>query len=167
MKLKCPERTENAMNRRSQSSVKSPVSANLAVLSGLDRKELAARWQELYGATPPARTSQQLLFQAVSYRLQEQVAGGLKPSTRRFLEQVAKGDSCKTAASISAKSGTRLLREWHGTTYEATVIDDGVLFQGKKYRSLSEVARAITGVRWSGPLFFGLKKKSGKKGVSV
>lgn len=151
---------------RSRSSVKSPVSADLAALSSLHREELVVRWQELYGAPPPARTSQQLLFRAVAYRVQEQATGGLKPSTRRFLQLVSKDDERKTAAPVSAKSGTRLLREWHGTTYEATVLDSGVLFQGKKYRSLSEVARAITGVRWSGPLFFGLKKKSGDKGVS-
>lgn len=157
------------MNRRNWSSVKSPAVADIPALSGLDRDALVARWQELYGAPPPAKTSQQLLFQAVAYRLQEQTADGLKPATRRFLEQVAKGGESrqKAVAPISAKPGTRLLREWHGVTYEATVLDDAVLFQGKPYRSLSEVARVITGVRWSGPLFFGLKNKSGEKGVAT
>jgi len=152
------------MNRRSRSSVKSPVTADLAALSGLDREGLVARWQGLYGVPPPRKISRQLLLQTVAYRLQEQATGGLKPATRRYLEQVASGDNRqKTAAPVSVRPGTRLLREWHGVTYEATVLDDGVLFQGRKYRSLSEVARAITGVRWSGPLFFGLKKKSAEK----
>lgn len=152
------------MNRRSRSSVKSPVTVDLAALSGLDREDLIARWQALYGAPPPRKISRQLLLQAVAYRLQEQASGGLKPATRRYLGQVASGGNRqKVVIPVSAKPGTRLLREWHGVTYEATVLDDGVLFQGKKYRSLSEVARAITGVRWSGPLFFGLKKKSAEK----
>ena len=156
------------MNRRNLLSVKSHTAADLSALSGLDRDALVSRWKELYGALPPAKTSQQLLFQAVVYRMQEQAAGGLKPATRRFLQQVAKGGEGRqnAIAPISAKPGTRLLREWHGVTYEATVLDDTVLFQGKQYRSLSEVARVITGVRWSGPLFFGLKKKSDGKGVS-
>jgi hypothetical protein len=155
------------MNRRSRSSVKSRAAADLSALTSLDRAALIALWQKLYGALPPAKTSQQLLFQAVAYRLQEQAAGEIKPATRRYLEQVAKGDEGrqKAVAPASAKPGTRLLREWHGITYETTVLDQGVLFQGKQYRSLSEVARAITGVRWSGPLFFGLKKKSNEKGV--
>ncbi len=153
------------MNRMNRSSVKSHTTVDLLALPGLDRESLIVRWQELYGTTPPAKTSQQLLFQAIAYRLQEQAARGLKPATRRFLEQVMKGDNKQATAGISVKPGTRLLREWHGVTYEATVLDDGVLFQGKQYRSLSEVARAITGVRWSGPLFFGLKKKSNEKGA--
>ncbi|MBI4031352.1 MAG: DUF2924 domain-containing protein [Proteobacteria bacterium] len=152
------------MNRKGRSSVKSPVTADLAALSGLDREDLVARWQALYGVPPPRKISRQLLLQAVAYRLQEQASEGLKPATRRYLEQVASGDKRqKTAVLVSAKPGTRLLREWRGVTYEATVLDDGVLFQGRKYRSLSEVARAITGARWSGPLFFGLKRKSGEK----
>lgn len=152
------------MNRKGRSSVKSLVTADMAALSGLDREDLVARWQALYGVPPPRKISRQLLLQAVAYRLQEQAAGGLKPATRRYLEQVADSDNKqKTAAPVSAKPGTRLLREWHGVTYEVTVLDDGILFQGRKYRSLSEVARAITGVRWSGPLFFGLKKKSAEK----
>ena len=109
-----------------------------------------------------------MLF-AIAYRLQEQATIGLKPSTRRFLEQVTKGvtDGQKVTAAASARPGTRLLREWHGVTYEVTILEGGVLFQGKNYRSLSEIARVITGVRWSGPLFFGLNKKSEKKSVSA
>ncbi|GJL85329.1 MAG: hypothetical protein DHS20C02_11040 [Micavibrio sp.] len=131
-----------------------------------DREVLVARWQELYGTEPPRKASQKLLIRAVVYRMQEQAKEGLKPVTRRFLEQIAKGDADgkkKIEPPISIKPGTRLLREWHGITYEITVLNDGVQFKGRQYRSLSEVARAITGVRWSGPLFFGLKKKSEKK----
>jgi hypothetical protein len=95
--------------------------------------------------------------------MQEQALGGLKPATRRFLEKTAEGNASKQhiVPFISIKPGTRLLREWHGVTYEVVIKEDGVQCNGKHYRSLSEVARTITGARWSGPLFFGLKKQEG------
>jgi len=134
----------------------------LASLSGFDRQELLKKWRNLYGTEPPVRISQQLLMQTLAYRLQEQALGGLKPSTRRFLAKVV--EEANAGRQISAppsliKSGTRLIREWHGHSYEVTMMESGVLFKGKHYRSLSEVAHIITGVKWSGPLFFGLKKK--------
>jgi len=95
---------------------------------------------------------------AIACRMQEQILGGLKPATRRFLEKAAE-DNVSRQLMISIKPGTRLLREWHGVTYEVIVMEDGVQCNGKRYRSLSEAARAITGARWSGPLFFGLKKQ--------
>ena len=88
--------------------------------------------------------------------------GGLKPATRRFLEKAAQDNDAskqQLLPAISIKPGTRLLREWHGITYEVIILESSVLCNGKHYRSLSEVARAITGARWSGPLFFGLKKQ--------
>ena len=98
---------------------------------------------------------------AIAYRMQEQELGGLKPAARRFLEKAAEDNvSGHQISSITnIKPGTRLLREWHGVTYEVIIMEDGVQCNGKRYRSLSEVARAITGTRWSGPLFFGLKKQ--------
>ena len=126
-------------------------------LKDLDRDELLNRWRSLYEREPPVSISKPLLIHAIAYRMQEKVLGGLKPSTRRFLTQfVVDG---KTQAR-NAKIGTRLLREWHGVTYEATIIENGVMFKGKRYQSLSEVARIITGTKWSGPLFFGLRRKA-------
>jgi hypothetical protein len=138
------------------------LASELAGLPHLDREALLARWHNLYGTEPPYRVSQQLLVQAIAYRLQEQELGGLKPSIRRFLAKAA--EDTRNGQQISApppliKPGTRLLREWHGITHEVTVMDDGVMLNGKKYKSLSEVAQLITGVKWSGPLFFGLRKK--------
>ena len=129
----------------------------LASLPDLDRTALL----ELYGNEALVNISHSLLMRAGAYRLQEQALGGLKPTTRRFLEQAAEDASAGrqiSAPSLTIKSGTRLLREWHGVTHEVMVADDGVLYRDKRYRSLSEVARVITGVKWSGPLFFGLKK---------
>ena len=133
------------------------LASDLAGLPGLDRPALVEQWQILYGAAPPTGISRQLLIRAIAYRMQENVYGGLKPSTRRFLEKAAEDASAGRqvlAPPSVIKPGTRLLREWHGVTYEVIVLKDGVQCNGKQYRSLSEVARSITGAKWSGPLFF-------------
>lgn len=137
------------------------LASELTGLPGLDRTALVEQWRRLYETEPPDHISRSLLIQAIAYRLQEQALGGLKPSTRRILEKavedVKAGRQISTSA-YTAKPGMRLLREWHGVTHEVVILEKGVQFQGKCYRSLSEVAYAITGSRWSGPLFFGLKK---------
>ncbi len=133
----------------------------LAGLSSLDRKALLEKWRILYGTEPPGRIQNNFLKHAIAHRIQEMSLGGLKPATLRFLEKATEGHACRQQIlpAISIKPGTRLLREWHGVTYEVIIMKDGAQCNGKYYRSLSEVARAITGTRWSGPLFFGLKKK--------
>ena len=133
----------------------------LAGLSALDRKELVEKWRSLYKTGPPVGSQNKFLLYAVAHRMQEKALGGLKPATRRFLEKAAEDNSLRQQMLpvISMKTGTRLLREWHGVTYEVIIMEDGMQCNGKRYRSLSEVARAITGTRWSGPLFFGLKKQ--------
>jgi hypothetical protein len=135
----------------------------LAGLSQLDASALKERWRRLYSTEPPHRLSHRLLAYAVAYRMQEKAIGGLKPATRRLLTRVAEeaalGDAVSARPVSKARPGTRLLREWHGTTHEVILLDDGVLFRGKRHRSLSEVARVITGSRWSGPVFFGLNTK--------
>ena len=97
----------------------------------------------------------------MAYRLQERVLGGLKPSTRRLLERTAedKVDRRPPAEAPATKvtPGSVLIREWHGISHRVTVLADCVLLRGTRYRSLSEVARKITGTRWSGPRFFGLR----------
>ncbi|MCB9617762.1 MAG: DUF2924 domain-containing protein [Sandaracinus sp.] len=137
------------------------LAAELAALPDLPRAELKQRWQELYGIPCPVRMSRKLLRYAIAYRLQERVYGGLDKKTLRRLE--------KAAASLAAgrslgpagpriKPGTRLLREWQGTVHEVIVLEKGVRYRGKAWPSLSAVAREITGARWSGPRFFGLKE---------
>jgi len=104
------------------------------------------------------------LTRAVAYKIQEQAFGGLKPATRKLLLRL--GDDAREerplrlAAAPPAATGTVLMRDWQGTTHEVRVVNGGVLYKGKRYRSLSEVARLIIGARWSGPLFFGLRGKS-------
>jgi hypothetical protein len=91
------------------------------------------------------------------------VFGGLVPPTRRLLERVV-GDLSPRRGRITRKAapGTLLIREWRGKAHQVTVHDDGIVYRGKRYGSLSEVARLITGTRWSGPLFFGLRKPIGE-----
>ena len=134
----------------------------LAGLSALDRKELVEKWRSLYKTGPPVGSQNKFLLYAVAHRMQEKALGGLKSATRRFLEKAAQDNDAskqQLLSAISIKPGTRMLREWHGVTHEVIILESRVLCNGKYYRSLSEVARAITGARWSGPLFFGMKKK--------
>jgi hypothetical protein len=130
-------------------------------LSKAGIKNLRERWKTLYGRAPCGHIGRSFLIRAIAYRLQEQAFGGLKPSTRRLLARVAEeskgGSSLKKPQSRRAEMGTILVREWQGNAHRVTVLDDGVAFNGKRYRSLSEVAREITGSRWSGPRFFGLR----------
>ena len=96
------------------------------------------------------------------WSVQERALGGLKPATCRLLDRVADDAAarCPVKAMTTARklgAGAVLVRQWGGVDHEVTVLEEGVLFRGKRHRSLSEVARVITGSRWSGPLFFGLK----------
>jgi Protein of unknown function (DUF2924) len=137
------------------------LKVNLESLRTLKPDDLAEWWRSLFGSDPPARLRRPLLIQALAYRLQEKAFGGLKPATQRLLASVA-GDASAGRSTVmqprrSFKAGAVLVREWHGTRYQVTVLKDGFVFGGKPFRSLSEIAREITGTRWSGPVFFGLK----------
>jgi hypothetical protein len=128
----------------------------LASLPALGPERLKERWRILYGTEPPPRISEDLLRRAI----QERAFGGLKPSTRRLLQRIAEDARPRSSSATPTcrlSAGAVLIREWQGTSHQVTVLEDGVLFRGTRHRSLSEVARKITGNRWSGPLFFGLK----------
>jgi hypothetical protein len=142
----------------------------LARLPTASRAELSAEWLRLYRSEPPARLGRELLIAAIAYRLQEQALGGLKPELQRRLrhiaEQVSQGEEpMMTSTAPRLKPGTRLLREWQGRTHEVLVGDDGFVWQQARYRSLSHIARAITGTTWSGPVFFGLKPRTAAKSL--
>ena len=132
----------------------------LATLPQLQRSELLEYWELLYGNAAPAHISRGLLLMAVAYKMQEKVHGGLKPATRRYLEKVVQDTALgkKPTAIATIKPGTRIIREWHGTTYEVIVQSDGngVLLNGEHLHSLTEAAYRITGAKWSGPRFFGI-----------
>jgi hypothetical protein len=133
----------------------------LSRLPTLDIGELRQQWRGLYKTQAPANLSRELLLRAVGYRMQEVAVGGLRPARqrqlRRMAQQFKQTGAANTPRHPEPKPGTRLIREWRGRTYEVLVLDDGFSWQGTSYRSLSAIARKITGTAWSGPLFFGLK----------
>jgi len=135
------------------------LAEELRELPRLDHRTLVKKWGTLYGAPPPRRVSRSLLMRAVAYRLQERAYGGLSPGIERML---ASFDEIATGKPSPAKlrPDTVLLREWQGVKHQVTVMEDGFLYQGRRYGSLSEVARVITGAHWSGPRFFGLHAKT-------
>lgn len=146
------------------SEAEGELSREIAALFDLSVSELKDRWRSIYGTDPPPRSSRKLLVAAVAYRMQERAFGGLKPSVRRLLERVSE-DPCERRTLrirpvTRASAGTVLIRDWQGKSHHVTVLDRGVLYRKKNYHSLSQVARAITGCRWSGPLFFGLRGRS-------
>ena len=140
------------------------LSAQIENLRTLGPEELDQSWRALFGIDRPRRVCGDLLIKALGYRLQEEAIGGLKPSTRRLLERWGRNGSERgpSVEPVRArlKAGTVLVREWHGVPHRVTVLEDGFDFHGERFRSLSEIARKITGVRWSGPLFFGLKSSA-------
>ncbi len=111
------------------------------------------------------------MIRGITYKLQERALGGLSKSILRKLESVnaraGSGDARKPTPPISLKPGTRLVREWRGVTHTVLVHADGVEWNGRRYRSLTIVAREITGARWSGPRFFGLRKRAGRSAESA
>src|SRR5258708_13730497 len=152
------------MKHRFFGSETAKISGEIAALFDLSVSELKDRWRSGYGAEPPSRSSRKLLVSAIAYRIQERLFGGLKPSVRRLLER-ASGDTgtrqiLRTRPVTRATTGTVLIRDWQGKSHHVTVLNRGVLYRGKNYRSLSQVARVITGCRPSGPLFFGLRGHS-------
>ncbi len=131
------------------------VEQELAALTTCSSAQLAERWHEMTGAVVP-RVSRRLLMLALAYELQVGAYGGLSRRAQQRLDQLA---AAKTRTR-DAQPGMRLAREWNGTVHVVTLDDAGTIrWNGKEWRSLSEVARAITGTRWSGPAFFGLKRK--------
>ncbi|MEJ8570765.1 DUF2924 domain-containing protein [Microbaculum marinum] len=140
-----------------------PIPARLAALKTTPILELKQQWRELFDSEPPP-FNRRYLESRLAYRIQELAYGGLKPETIRRLEQLGEeldgGDRSKRRIRADRDrpiTGTRLLREWQGVEQIVTVTADGFEWQGRPYKSLSSIARAITGTRWNGWVFFGLK----------
>lgn len=161
------------------------IEREVAALGDLSREELSVRWAKAYGSPPPKGVKRSLLERAAAWHLQAKHFGGLSPTARKAIRDAVKrgNASAKLAAGIAdaasidiahknpkpAKSsdlpstpvsvirpGMRLVREWNGRTHIVDVSDAGFVFDGKTYRSLSAIAKRITGAHWSGPRFFGL-----------
>ncbi len=129
-------------------------------LAEFARAELVERWRTHYRTDPPKGISRPLLVRAIAYEMQAKRYGGLKPATdrrlRMFANGTANGDHGGRKSAPTLQSGARLIREWNGVNHVVEVIEGGFLWNGDRHRSLSAIARAITGARWSGPRFFGL-----------
>ncbi len=138
------------------------LSQALRALEAASREELIRRWRRFYRSEPLRYASSEFLVRAISYAMQEQEFGGLRTPARRELLAIAKGEPVSAQASrVKIKPGTRLLREWHGSTHEVIVTDEGFVWDGATYRSLSAIALAITGAKWNGYRFFGLVRGRG------
>jgi Protein of unknown function (DUF2924) len=141
--------------------IKGKLPERLAALAAISLGDLRLEWRRLYRAEPP-RLSRDIMTRAIAYRLQEIAHGGLSKVTRRRLMTLAESFDVdgRIAAPVGPriKSGSRLIREWHGRTHTVCVTDSGFEFEGRTYASLTKIARDITGAQWSGPRFFGLTK---------
>jgi hypothetical protein len=143
------------------------VLAQVAALKTTPTPALKTRWRELFATEPPPY-NRRFLESRLAYRIQELAYGGLKPETvKRLLalgEQLDGGNIVVRRTRVDDRpiAGTRLIREWQGVEHCVTVLADGYEYQGRPYKSLSAVARAITGTRWNGWVFFGLKSQGSR-----
>jgi len=141
------------------------LASEIAHLRGLDLESLRARWRSLTGRVTTPRLPKTLLLRVLAYRVQAAALGDLDNATGRLLDRIA--DEARSGKRIDVpvpdraglKPGTVLVREWEGAPHRVMVLADGFAWNGGTYPSLSKVARAITGTRWNGPRFFGLRDK--------
>ena len=129
------------------------VSILISEIEALDRAACLDRWREAFGRSPPKFLSPQFMKRVLIWEVQNRALGGVSVKTTRRLKQIAAG---KTLPS-TAKPGSHLVREWNGRTYQVEVVEGGYVMDGKTWRSLSAIAKHITGAHWSGPRFFGVQ----------
>ena len=136
------------------------LGAQLKVLETMSYPELRAEWRRLFRALPPKRVARELVLLGVAWKVQEQALGGLGAAMKRSLagltETLKRDGDVKRNRVVQLKPGAKLLREWHGKTHTVLVLDEGFEWRGKRWRSLTTIAKAISGAHWSGPRFFGL-----------
>ena len=153
-----------AQGPRRDAAVDTPILGRLAALKAMSVKELKAEWQALFGAPAP-NNSRGFLEMRIGYRIQELTYGGPDRDTRRMLDLLAdevEGHARRRSQIADPRNpvaGTKLVREWDGAEHTGTVLRDGFEWQGRRFRSLSAVAREITGTRWNGYRFFGLREE--------
>jgi hypothetical protein len=138
------------------------LEAEIARLSDLGHDELRKRWKLLFGRPAPKSLRRKFMARAVAYQMQVATYGGLSAATRRRLREIAmavrNGDRNGVLGGVQIKPGTQLIRQWQNTTHTVMVLDDGFALDGRTYKSLSAVAKAITGTNWNGYAFFGIKR---------
>lgn len=139
------------------------IVGQIAALDGMDMDGLRQKWEALFEMPPPYSSNRKQMVARLAYRIQELTYGGLSTRTRKRLDEIAEaGEGNGGRKSRNDPNhpvpGTRLIREWQGVRYEATVLEKGFEYAGRRYRSLSAIATAITGTKWNGPEFFGLRQ---------
>ena len=163
-------------HRNRRASAKMSVTDEIAHLRGLDIVGLRARWQSALGGQPPPHLTRHLLFAAIAYRLQADRFGDLDHATKQLLDRsVAKEAGPAMSARLASfdqkraelTPGTVLVREWDRRSQRVMVMADGFAWNGTTYDSLSKVAFAITGTKWNGPRFFGLRDKHDRSGMGI
>jgi hypothetical protein len=147
------------------------IDVEIARLRDLDAGQLQSRWHNVFGRRPPAHLPRHLLFRVLAYRLQAEVFGDLDAESQRLLDRsVSPEQAGQRAVEVARRTadlrpGTVLAREWNGQMHRVAVLADGFAWNGKTYPSLTKVAFAITGTRWSGPRFFGMGDKPPRSGA--
>ncbi len=140
--------------------MKENILAQVSELNGMSMPQLVERWKALFASKPPVRNRAHMVMR-LAYRIQELAYGGLPEETTAQLREIGEGQ--EQASNRGRKNGpvagTRLMREWKGERHEVTVTRVGYEYRGRPFKSLSAIARAITGTRWNGPLFFGIRKQ--------
>jgi len=140
-----------------------PIAERLAALPNLSKTALCELWKQLFNSLPLPQLRRHLMIPILAHRLQEQTFGSLSSVSRGRLRQLARSFEANSSGSIPSipalKPGTRLVRQWRDQVHLVNVVTSGYEYQGARYQSLSEIARLITGTRWSGPLFFGIKSE--------
>lgn len=145
------------------------VDTEVGRLRGLDIAELRARWHSVFRRKAPPHLPRHLLFRVLAYRLQADVLGDLDPDTRRLFNRAGTPAEVEQLVAdlnkrrTELRPGTTLVREWEGDLHRVTVLAEGFAWNSKTFKSLSETAFAITGTRWNGPRFFGLRDKPAKE----
>jgi Protein of unknown function (DUF2924) len=143
------------------------VENEIAHLRGLDLDALRARWRSQTGRAAPSHLPKNLLLRVLAYRAQAAVFGDLDKATARLLDRIAddvgsgKRVEVPIPDRVGIRPGTLMVREWEGVSHRVMVMAEGFAWSGSSYPSLSKVARAITGTRWNGPRFFGLRDQKG------
>ena len=145
-------------------SMPDPVEKRLAALPTLTKAALYDLWKQFFHSAPSSQLRRDLMIPILSYRIQEQAFGSLSARAQERLRQLSrafeKGCDPTAARAPLIRPGTRLVRQWGDQVHLVNVQTNGYEYQGTRYKSLSEIARLITGTRWSGPLFFGIKNES-------
>lgn len=139
-----------------------PLEVEIAAVAKEPLAELRIRWKKIFRSSPPAGFGRDLLARALSFRIQEYHHGGISAPIKQELQRLINLSLTSTEKKIPLRrrvqAGTVLLRQWKGQEYRVTVVEDGFSFKGNTYNNLSSIAREITGTRWNGPRFFGLRR---------